>query len=366
MDLQLDPGQNPVRDRSTDNAFRHDSSLGGLDFFLRIPSRHLYGELRKDGITASWHNGDGPSMEAGQETGHEDAAARRLFLCLNLAGHGALRLGERDLPFAPNEAFLYDARVGRVATRRDARQQHGSVLIGFSAEFLREQLGVCQQALHPGVRAFLDASPTWPELAPPVPLADEHRHLLLQLLQASEDGEQGWLRSKGILLQLMADFLVRPCCKQRAEWSRKKSLASERTQKVVAILQRDLASPPTLEAIGREVGCSPYYLSRTFSREMGVTIQQYMRTLRICHAAALLKQGRCNVTEAAMASGYSSLSHFSQAFFQTMGCCPTDYALEPQMPQEKSYASTLLRTLLPSSGPERLVTLAPMNSENAA
>ena len=95
-------------------------------------------------------------------------------------------------------------------------------------------------------------------------------------------------------------------------------------------------------------------------------MQQYMRTLRICHAAALLKQGRCNVTEAAMATGYSSLSHFSQAFFQTMGCCPTDYALEPRISEEKASASTLLRTLLLPGGAERLVSLAPMGSETAA
>lgn len=95
---------------------------------------------------------------------------------------------------------------------------------------------------------------------------------------------------------------------------------------VVAILQRDLAAPPTLEAIGHEVGCSPYYLSRTFSREMGMTIPQCLRTLRMRYAAELLKSGRCNVTEAAMAVGYSSLSHFSQAFCQAIGCCPAMYS----------------------------------------
>lgn len=361
-DLQFDPGQSAAWDRSTDKAFRINSTPGGLEFFLRIPSRHLYGNFSKDGMTAAWRNGYCHSQEQSQE----GESLRGLFLCLNLAGHGALRVKDRILAFAPDEAFLYDATQRPMPPDRAARQQHCSVLIGFSAEFLREQLGVCRQALHPGVRAFLDASPAWPELSLPVPLGDEHRRLLWQLLQASEDGEQGWLRSKGILLQLMADFLVRPCCKQRAEWSRKKSLASERTQKVVAILQRDLAAPPTLEALGREVGCSPYYLSRTFSREMGVTIQQYMRTLRICHAAALLKQGHCNVTEAAMATGYSSLSHFSLAFTQTMGCCPTDYALEPRIPAEKAFASSLLGTLLPSASGEPLVTLAPMGSETAA
>jgi len=45
-------------------------------------------------------------------------------------------------------------------------------------------------------------------------------------------------------------------------------------------------------------------------------------------AAELLLSGKYNVTEAALEVGYSSLSHFSQAFCQTMGCCPGLYPLK--------------------------------------
>jgi AraC-like DNA-binding protein len=79
--------------------------------------------------------------------------------------------------------------------------------------------------------------------------------------------------------------------------------------------------------LGRRVGCSPFYLSRTFSQELGVTIPQYLRQLRMERAAELLRSGKFNVTEAALEVGYSSMSHFSQAFCQTMGCCPNLYPL---------------------------------------
>jgi AraC-like DNA-binding protein len=59
---------------------------------------------------------------------------------------------------------------------------------------------------------------------------------------------------------------------------------------------------------------------------MGMTIPQYLRTLRMRYAAELLKSSECNVTEAAMEVGYSSLSHFSQAFCQAIGCCPAVYS----------------------------------------
>jgi AraC-like DNA-binding protein len=102
-------------------------------------------------------------------------------------------------------------------------------------------------------------------------------------------------------------------------------MARDRVEKVIAILKRDLVNPPTLEEIGREVGCSHFYLSRTFSKEMGVTIPQHLRQLRLERAAELLRSGKFNVTEAALEVGYNSLSHFSQAFHEAFGCCPGLY-----------------------------------------
>jgi AraC-like DNA-binding protein len=60
---------------------------------------------------------------------------------------------------------------------------------------------------------------------------------------------------------------------------------------------------------------------------MGMTIPQYLRQIRMERAAELLKSGKFNVTEAALGVGYNSLSHFSEAFSETMGCCPGLYPL---------------------------------------
>ncbi|MDP9097520.1 MAG: AraC family transcriptional regulator, partial [Verrucomicrobiota bacterium] len=103
--------------------------------------------------------------------------------------------------------------------------------------------------------------------------------------------------------------------------------ARDRVARTKELLARNLAEPPTLEMLGREVGCSPFYLSRSFSREVGLTIPQYLRKLRMERAAELLRMGRHNVTEAATEVGYASLSHFSKAFCETIGCCPVLYPM---------------------------------------
>ena len=134
-----------------------------------------------------------------------------------------------------------------------------------------------------------------------------------------------WYRAKA--LELACDLLfVAP--QEELFCRRHQRLAEERTTQVKRLLSKNLAEPPSLKELGRMVGCSPYYLSRTFSQEAGMTIPQYLRSIRVERAAELLRDGRWNVTEAALEVGYNSISHFSQAFCQTMGCCPAMYPLE--------------------------------------
>ena len=79
----------------------------------------------------------------------------------------------------------------------------------------------------------------------------------------------------------MADFFFGRRGEDELFCDRQKRMVRERVDRVMAILRRDLAEPPTLEKIGREAGCSPFYLSRTFSRETGMTIPQCLRKLRM-------------------------------------------------------------------------------------
>ena len=91
---------------------------------------------------------------------------------------------------------------------------------------------------------------------------------------------------------------------------------------IQGLIRSDQQRVEALEQLGKEVGCSAFYLSRTFSQETGSTIPQYLQRLRMDRAAELLRSGEYNVTEAALEVGYSSFSHFSLAFRQTHGCCP--------------------------------------------
>ena len=157
-------------------------------------------------------------------------------------------------------------------------------------------------------------------------MTSEQRQVVTTLLHppVSKLAQSLWYQSKA--LELMSHFLFTP---KDPEFfcMRQKRVARDRVERTKELLARDLADPPTLEALGQEVGCSPFYLSRSFSREVGLTIPQYLRKLRMERAAELLRSGRYNVTEAATEVGYASLSHFSKAFCETIGCCPVLYPM---------------------------------------
>ena len=132
-----------------------------------------------------------------------------------------------------------------------------------------------------------------------------------------------WFRAK--ILEITALTLVEPGEELFCE--RHKRVARDRVERVKQALARDLENPPTLSQLGKEAGCSPFYLSRIFSEHTGMTISRYLRNLRLERAAELLRSGRTNVTGAAMAVGYSSLSHFSKAFAEMFGVCPCVFPL---------------------------------------
>ena len=174
-------------------------------------------------------------------------------------------------------------------------------------------------------------------VAPVTRLSSRHQQLLASLRQAPVliVAQAAWYRAKA--LEVAAELFSIGQDHQEMFCHRQKRLSTERVEKVVMLLKKDLAAPPPLEEIGRAVGCSAFHLSRTFSNFTGMTIPQYLRQLRMERAAELLKSGKFNVTETALEVGYSSLSHFSHAFHKTFGCCPGLYPLKT--PTQKNETS---------------------------
>ena len=281
--------------------------------------RPLYGDVDQTGVAVEWHDFRTERSFDWGRTFHP----RSLEFCLNLEGRGEVGATGK-IGYLPGNCGYYAIADQPLAASRRARDRHQFVTLEFSRKHLRSQFVQNEADLEPAIRRIIFGDKDESVVAPARPMSIEQRNVVASLSEppVAKAAQILWYQSKA--LELMSHFFFAPKSPELF-CMRQKRVARERVERSKELLARDLANPPTLEELGQEVGCSPFYLSRSFSREVGLTIPQYLRNLRMERAAELLRSGRYNVTEAAIEVGYSSLSHFSKAFCETIGCCPVLY-----------------------------------------
>jgi AraC family transcriptional regulator len=284
--------------------------------------RQLHGNYRELGFSFEWHDFTARrEMDWGQSF-HPGSVE----ICLNLAGPARVTDGSRELCFTASTAGFYWQNRARLTATRTAGERHQFLTVELSPSFLRKHLAGNEANLHPIVQNILGGKEAV-ALSEIIRLNAEHQQLIGSLRHPPvfASAQLIWYQAK--TLELMAAFLFRAPPEKEFFCQRQKRLSQDRVDRVIGILKNNLVEPPALEALGKQVGCSSFYLSRIFSQQMGKTISQFIRQLRMEKAAELLRAGKLNVTQVAMEVGYSSSSHFSVAFHETFGCCPGLYPL---------------------------------------
>lgn len=102
--------------------------------------------------------------------------------------------------------------------------------------------------------------------------------------------------------------------------SRSARAAVEATAQTLAFR---FAEDLSLDALARDIGLSPWYLSRVFRRLTGVSIWQHVTALRLHAALERLAGGEANLSDMALTLGFSSHSHFSATFRRVFGVSPS-------------------------------------------
>lgn len=81
----------------------------------------------------------------------------------------------------------------------------------------------------------------------------------------------------------------------------------------------------SVEAVAGIVGLERSYLSAKFHREVGVSVSDYISSVRLEYAARLLSMNSLNIRDVCIASGIPDQSYFSRRFKQIYGVTPTQY-----------------------------------------
>ena len=88
------------------------------------------------------------------------------------------------------------------------------------------------------------------------------------------------------------------------------------------LIARHACDELPLEALSEAVHCSPSHLTRMMGRHAGTTPHQYRLRLRLAHALRHLQAGERDLAALAHFLGFSSQSHFGEAFGRAIGCTP--------------------------------------------
>ena len=103
---------------------------------------------------------------------------------------------------------------------------------------------------------------------------------------------------------------------------------SEYTEKFLYIcnyISEHCTEDLTLDQVSNLAGFSKYHFTRLFKQFTGISFYKYLTQKRIAHAETLIINPEFSITEAALHSGFSSLSAFIRMFKIIKSCTPTEF-----------------------------------------
>ena len=90
-------------------------------------------------------------------------------------------------------------------------------------------------------------------------------------------------------------------------------------------IEENFAEPLNLSDVAGHVGLSPYYFLRVFRAEVGMPPHAYLQDVRIRRAQRMIEVGK-PLADVAFDVGFSSQSHLTRRFKQTVNITPGEYA----------------------------------------
>ena len=108
--------------------------------------------------------------------------------------------------------------------------------------------------------------------------------------------------------------------------TRKKYAASSRqVSEAIDYIFNHIYERITVDGLAEAISISPTYLSRVFKQEVGVSVSEFIRQMKIDTARNLLRYSRYELADIANMLSYSSQSHFIQQFHSVVGMTPKVY-----------------------------------------
>lgn len=132
--------------------------------------------------------------------------------------------------------------------------------------------------------------------------------------------EETTMRAFLNIMTVIAEYLT--------ETNRVRTESGRLADLIARYIRKNYREHLTLEILSQEFGYCNATMTKTFRKEYGVTIFQFLRDVRLEQAAKLLKDGKAPIKEVAATCGIADQNYFSRIFTEQYGCSPTAYREE--------------------------------------
>ncbi len=232
-------------------------------------------------------------------------------------------------PLVPGDILILQPQVWHGY----AHPRHLGIINCFFAERalhpLQHLLPHCVEALFLVKRRSRQPRETPPLLLhAPVEKRGLFRDNLGVLASELERREPGWEAVASTRLLDLLIFLARLGGGANREKAMPASRADRAVMCAVHHLDENFNRGVSLEELSRLVHMSPEYLSRSFTRCMGMGMVRYIHHLRVEEACRQLRYSDDAVKEISVRMGYEDLGYFERVFRRQVGCTPRDYRAE--------------------------------------
>ena len=221
-------------------------------------------------------------------------------LHLVTAGCGVLHTPTRSFPLQKGDLFF------RLPAKQ-YRIENGGGLHYIYVSYEGRRAHELTERVH-----FDERAPVFPGFERLIPLFEE------AVLAANE--HNGDLAAEGVLLYAVSCLA--------AKFSAAKNAPKERHD-ILYIKQYldEHFTDPTLNlgTVSRMFSYDYRYVSRLFSRTVGIRFHEYLRDLRLATAVRLMENGFISVREVAQRSGFADALYFSKVFAAQVGMPPSEY-----------------------------------------
>lgn len=168
------------------------------------------------------------------------------------------------------------------------------------------------------------------KLVPPFVIPKEHPayqdalelfHQISDIYQAKQIGYE--LRLKALLLQLITILL--PYCTESSQLPESTNTYTQKLKLVLEYISLHYDEDLRIADLASLCYFSEYHFMRFFRKHVGMSCVEYIKNIRLQHAAELLTQSEDSTLDVSLSTGFRNLSYFHREFRKKYGMTPKQF-----------------------------------------